>query len=205
MTRKIHKTLWNGLQNTEHEFERKNLSTHTCTDCFFSVRSASVVPRRRRRGRERAPKNGTKGSTRIFYLFLRSSLIRTPSPGHPALGRTLVRRHTVGDTILSTDTCRSTSVSLCLSPSSRSLCVRAPPSLSSPLSFSLYFAYSTVPFSHYYPRPASHPSHRVFSIRREECKRSRDGRRLYYAYSPPCTHHLKRDAPPRSGFDDQEQ
>jgi len=103
-----------------------------------------VVPRRRRRRRERAPKNtARRGREFSLYLFLRPSVIRTPSPGDPALRRTLVRRHTVGDTILSTDTCRSTSVSLCLSPSSCSLCVRAPPGLSSPppsLSLSLFLS-----------------------------------------------------------------
>lgn len=93
------------------------LATYTCTGCFFSVRSASVVPRRRRRERERAPKNGTKGTTRIFSLSF-SPAVADPPPSPAGSRSTLASRrtlahgrHTVGDTILSTDTCRGTSVS----------------------------------------------------------------------------------------------
>lgn len=98
--------------------------THTCTDCFSSVRSASIVPCRRRKVSDIGEENATD-----------------------LLSRRTLGRRTIVDRILNTDTCRShVSFSLCFYDSSLSLSFRYSPTrllfLSLSLSLPLPFPFS---------------------------------------------------------------
>lgn len=112
-------------------------------------------------------------------MFLALPLSRRA--GHPASRCTLVGRHSRGHDILSTDTCRSTSVSLCLSPS---LFLYSAHSLSHSIFLSLTHALSfSVLLSHCYPQPVSHPSAPyIFPVNRERVS-AQDWRRVYHAYA----------------------